>query len=129
MRETMLHLPQRLLILLVRGYRLLLSPWLGSQCRFEPTCSAYALGALQAHGAAGGTYLTARRVLRCHPWCAGGHDPVPSAPPRLFAWLASAAVLDKAPGRPKSPCSPSGGRTPQSGGLGGTMTSSSKTSS
>jgi putative membrane protein insertion efficiency factor len=92
MRETMLQLPQRLLILLVQGYRLLLSPWLGSQCRFEPTCSAYALGALQAHGAAGGTYLAARRVLRCHPWCAGGHDPVPSAPPRLFALLAPAGA-------------------------------------
>jgi uncharacterized protein len=77
-------LPQRALILCVRGYRLLLSPWLGSQCRFEPTCSAYALEALQQHGAAGGSYLAARRVLRCHPWCAGGHDPVPAVGPRLF---------------------------------------------
>lgn len=81
-------LPRRLLILLVRGYRLLLSPWLGSQCRFEPTCSAYALGALEVHGAAAGTYLTARRVLRCHPWCDGGFDPVPAERPRLFAWTA-----------------------------------------
>lgn len=83
-------LPRRLLILLVRGYRLLLSPWLGSQCRFEPTCSAYALGALEVHGAAAGTYLTARRVLRCHPWCDGGLDPVPAERPRLFAWTAPA---------------------------------------
>jgi len=80
------RLPQRFLIALVRGYRLLLSPWLGSQCRFYPTCSAYALEALQSHGAAGGAYLAARRVLRCHPWCAGGHDPVPRAGRRLFAW-------------------------------------------
>jgi uncharacterized protein len=81
---TLRALPQRMLITLVRGYRLLLSPWLGSQCRFLPTCSAYALEALQAHGAAGGSYLAARRVLRCHPWCAGGHDPVPSAATALF---------------------------------------------
>jgi len=70
---------QSCLISLVRGYRLLLSPWLGSSCRFEPTCSAYALEALRAHGAARGSYLTLRRIGRCHPWCEGGHDPVPSA--------------------------------------------------
>lgn len=69
---------QRGLTTAVRLYRLLLSPWLGSACRFEPTCSAYALQALDEHGAAGGTYLTARRLMRCHPWCAGGIDPVPS---------------------------------------------------
>lgn len=71
-------LPRRILVGIVQGYRLLLSPWLGSQCRFEPTCSAYALQALQQHGAAQGSYLAARRVLRCHPWCAGGLDPVPA---------------------------------------------------
>ncbi len=70
---------QRVLIALVKGYRLLLSPWLGSACRFEPTCSAYALQALELHGAAQGSYLTVRRLARCHPWCAGGHDPVPGA--------------------------------------------------
>ena len=72
-------LPQRGLVLIVKGYRLLLSPWLGSQCRFEPTCSAYALQALQDHGAGAGSYLAARRILRCHPWCDGGFDPVPDA--------------------------------------------------
>ena len=77
-------LVQRLLIACVRGYRLLLSPWLGSACRFEPTCSVYALGALQAHGAAAGSYLATRRLLRCHPWCAGGLDPVPAGAPPLF---------------------------------------------
>lgn len=75
------------LILLVKGYRLLLSPWLGSQCRFEPTCSAYALVALERHGALVGTYFTVRRLARCHPWCQGGADPVPAAPPRLFTRL------------------------------------------
>ena len=76
-----------LLIGLVRGYRLLLSPWLGSACRFEPTCSAYALDALQSHGAMIGGCLTLRRLARCHPWCAGGHDPVPAQRPRLFSFL------------------------------------------
>jgi len=70
---------QRFLIALVKAYRFFLSPWLGSACRFEPTCSRYAIQALARHGAAGGTYLTLRRLGRCHPWCAGGHDPVPDA--------------------------------------------------
>lgn len=78
---------QRLLIAVVRAYRLVLSPWLGGACRFTPTCSVYALEALQRHGAAAGSYLAARRIARCHPWCAGGHDPVPQDAPRLFAHL------------------------------------------
>ena len=75
------------LIGLVKAYRLLLSPWLGSSCRFEPTCSAYSLQALQMHGAAAGSYLTLARLARCHPWCEGGSDAVPSEKPRLFAQL------------------------------------------
>lgn len=81
---------QRLLILLVKAYRLLLSPWLGSSCRFEPTCSAYALQALEQQGAGRGAWLTACRLARCHPWCAGGLDPVPPQAPRsarLFSRL------------------------------------------
>jgi putative membrane protein insertion efficiency factor len=73
------RLPQKTLVTLVKGYRLLLSPWLGSSCRFEPTCSAYSLQALQQHGAAKGSYLTLYRLARCHPWCNGGYDPVPSS--------------------------------------------------
>jgi putative membrane protein insertion efficiency factor len=73
------RLPQKLLVGLVKGYRLLLSPWLGSSCRFEPTCSAYSLQALQQHGATRGSYLTLYRLVRCHPWCHGGYDPVPSS--------------------------------------------------
>ena len=88
---------QRLLITLVRGYRLLLSPWLGSACRFEPTCSQYALQALQQHGAGAGSYLTAARLARCHPWCAGGHDPVPATPPRLFSRLVGRAPASSQP--------------------------------
>ena len=75
---------KRLLIGIVRVYRLMLSPWLGSSCRFAPSCSLYSLGALEAHGALAGSYLTLARIARCHPWCAGGHDPVPTTPPRLF---------------------------------------------
>ncbi|MCU0762315.1 MAG: membrane protein insertion efficiency factor YidD [Hydrogenophaga sp.] len=81
------ELPRRLLVGLVKGYRLLLSPWLGSQCRFEPTCSLYALGALERHGALWGSYLAVRRLGRCHPWCEGGCDPVPSERPSLFTRL------------------------------------------
>lgn len=65
------------LIALVRGYRLLLSPWWGRQCRFTPSCSEFALAALERHGAWRGTWLAMRRVSRCHPWHAGGYDPVP----------------------------------------------------
>lgn len=85
---------KQVLIGLVKGYRLLLSPWLGSSCRFTPTCSAYAIDALERHGAAAGTYLTAARLVRCHPWCAGGHDDVPPTPPRWFTRLASYSQPD-----------------------------------
>jgi uncharacterized protein len=74
-----MSLMQRILMGIVQGYRWFLSPWLGSACRFTPTCSAYALEALAQHGAARGSYLSAHRLMRCHPWCAGGHDPVPPA--------------------------------------------------
>ena len=79
--------------LFIRGYQLTISPVLsflagpGGGCRFEPTCSAYSLQALERHGAAAGTYLTLHRLVRCGPWCTGGHDPVPEHPPRLFAGL------------------------------------------
>ncbi len=75
---------RRVLITLVRAYKLLLSPSLGSSCRFEPTCSSYAIEALERHGAGMGSYLTLRRLARCHPWCDGGHDAVPQRRPRLF---------------------------------------------
>jgi putative membrane protein insertion efficiency factor len=86
---------RRALIGLVKAYRLLLSPWLGQSCRFEPTCSVYAIEALERHGAAKGSYLTLHRIARCQPWCQGGHDPVPpskaarSQPRSLFAFLSS----------------------------------------
>jgi uncharacterized protein len=75
----LMRAPRQLLVLLVRTYRLLLSPWLGSGCRFEPTCSVYSIGALERHGALAGSYLTLHRLVRCQPWCEGGHDPVPAS--------------------------------------------------
>lgn len=66
-----------LLIGLVRGYQLLISPMLGPTCRYYPSCSAYAVQALQVHGAFKGTWLAGRRLLRCHPWSPGGVDHVP----------------------------------------------------
>lgn len=86
---------QRGLMALVKAYRLLFSPWVGASCRFEPTCSAYSLEALQTHGAAKGTYLTLRRIARCHPWCAGGHDPVPQADHQFLSQLTSNGVGKK----------------------------------
>jgi putative membrane protein insertion efficiency factor len=65
------------LIWLLKGYRFAISPLYGQVCRYHPTCSAYALQAVETHGAIRGTYLAAGRVLRCHPWSAGGYDPVP----------------------------------------------------
>jgi len=66
-----------LLSLPIRAYRLVLSPWVGMHCRFQPTCSAYALEALKAHGALRGASLTARRIARCRPGGPSGYDPVP----------------------------------------------------
>lgn len=66
-----------LLILLLRGYRLAISPMLGRNCRFFPSCSEYAIESLGRYGTLKGSWLALRRVLRCHPWHAGGYDPVP----------------------------------------------------
>ena len=65
------------LLALLKGYRYLLSPWWGSQCRFHPTCSVFAQEAIERHGARRGTWLALRRIGRCHPWHVGGYDPVP----------------------------------------------------
>ncbi len=66
-----------LLLALLSIYQYLLSSWVGQHCRFHPTCSEYAREAIQTHGALKGTWLAARRLSRCHPWHAGGLDPVP----------------------------------------------------
>lgn len=66
-----------LLIGLIRIYQWCLSPFLGASCRFYPSCSSYAIEAINKHGAFKGSYLMVLRLGRCHPWCDGGHDPVP----------------------------------------------------
>jgi len=70
-------LPALLLIGLIRGYQLVLSPMLGPSCRFYPSCSAYGLGAVRTHGALKGSLLAGARICRCNPWNLGGVDPVP----------------------------------------------------
>lgn len=69
--------PARFCLLLIRVYQWTLSPFLGRQCRFHPTCSRYAAEAYQRHGFRAGSRLTLRRLARCHPFHAGGYDPVP----------------------------------------------------
>jgi hypothetical protein len=81
----------RVLMVAVTGYRRFVSPLLPPRCRFEPSCSAYALEALRVHGAARGVWLAVRRVARCHPFNPGGYDPVPPRGPgrksaRARAW-------------------------------------------
>jgi putative membrane protein insertion efficiency factor len=80
------------LIWLLKGYRFAISPLYGQVCRYHPTCSAYALEAVQTHGAVRGTWLAARRVARCHPWAAGGFDPVPPAKNRTSSAPSSSLV-------------------------------------
>ncbi len=69
---------KHLLVALIRAYRFAISPLYGQVCRYHPSCSAYALEAVTVHGAARGTWLSVRRLGRCHPWAAGGFDPVAS---------------------------------------------------
>ena len=73
---------KHVLIALLRAYRLLVSPLYGQVCRYHPSCSAYALQAVTAHGSIRGGWLAVRRLARCHPWAPGGYDPVPPVPPR-----------------------------------------------
>jgi putative membrane protein insertion efficiency factor len=68
---------RQLLLWIIRAYQLALSPWLGSRCRFYPSCSCYAHAAIDQHGALRGAWLALRRLLRCHPFNEGGYDPVP----------------------------------------------------
>jgi putative membrane protein insertion efficiency factor len=70
---------KRILLVLIRLYQLCVSPFSGGQCRFYPSCSAYAAEAIDTHGALRGSWLALRRLLRCHPWHEGGVDPVPPA--------------------------------------------------
>lgn len=68
---------EKLLLALIRGYQLTLSPFIGQHCRFTPSCSQYAAEAIRVHGSLRGSWLAVRRIARCHPFCEGGIDPVP----------------------------------------------------
>ena len=81
---------QRLITILIRGYQVLVSPLLGTRCRYHPTCSSYMADAVTTHGARRGFYLGIKRIVRCHPWAAGGHDPVPCASTHSHSSLTSA---------------------------------------
>jgi hypothetical protein len=70
--------PQRLIITVIKSYQRILSPLLGSNCRFHPTCSSYAIEAINRFGTLKGCWLVCKRILRCHPLNAGGEDPVPT---------------------------------------------------
>lgn len=82
-----LNLAQHILVILIRGYRVVLSPATSfvfgplAGCRFSPTCSEYALDAVRRHGALRGSWLALKRIGRCHPWGGCGHDPVPEGSP------------------------------------------------
>lgn len=106
-----------LLIGLVRAYQLLVSPLLGPTCRYYPSCSAYAVQALQVHGAVRGSWLAVRRLLRCHPWSPGGVDHVP--PRRSRAEHSDHAEHDHSPERAERSSAllpaPAGGRPSQQG--------------
>lgn len=111
-----MSLPARLLVGLVRGYRRLVSPLLLPRCRFAPSCSAYALQALELHGAGRGSALALRRIGRCHPFHPGGHDPVPVPGARGTAigarppeQAARRAVSDDGEGTARAPRRPAPG--------------------
>ena len=76
------RLPALALTAVIRGYQLLVSPVLGANCRFDPTCSAYAQESIKRFGAGRGTFLAVKRITRCHPWGGFGHDPVPERAPQ-----------------------------------------------
>jgi putative membrane protein insertion efficiency factor len=77
--RTLALVPRNIVVALLRGYRAVISPLYGDVCRYYPSCSAYALGAVQGHGLLAGGALAARRIVRCHPWAAGGVDEVPES--------------------------------------------------
>ena len=87
MLKSILRIPSQLLILLVRGYQLFISPWLPPACRYTPTCSQYAILALRKYGFFKGVILASYRILRCNPWGGHGHDP-----PRWFGEAPAAPI-------------------------------------
>ncbi|GAA5178297.1 MULTISPECIES: membrane protein insertion efficiency factor YidD [Halomonadaceae] len=80
MARLLRNISTALLLVVLRGYQYLISPLLGPRCRFWPSCSNYAIEALRLHGPARGGWLALKRIAKCHPWHAGGIDPVPECP-------------------------------------------------
>jgi len=78
---------KKILLLLIRVYKMTLSPLLGRHCRFLPTCSEYTYEAVERFGAGKGAYLGLRRILKCHPFHAGGHDPIPELSEVKSKWI------------------------------------------
>jgi putative membrane protein insertion efficiency factor len=95
----------RVLLAPIRFYQRFISPGLSPSCRFEPTCSSYAVEALQQHGAARGSWMAIRRIGRCHPWHRGGYDPVPPARERHRHSGSSSTVIPTVSGsvKPEQP--------------------------
>ena len=83
------------LLLLLQIYRFAVSPWLGANCRYQPSCSEYAIEALKTHGAFRGTRLAVKRIARCHPWGGSGYDPVPSGDEQAKADRTDAGDTDE----------------------------------
>jgi putative membrane protein insertion efficiency factor len=75
--KCLICLPTKLAILLIRGYQLIASPWIGNQCRFTPTCSHYAIGVYREFGFLKGTWLSLKRIVKCNPWVEGGINDIP----------------------------------------------------
>lgn len=91
------------LVGLIKAYRLVISPLYGPVCKFHPSCSTYALEAVRVHGSIRGSWLSARRLGRCHPWSAGGYDPVPGTPAAAAWQVELAAMREPAPAPDVSP--------------------------
>lgn len=105
----------KLLILLIRLYQLTLSPLLGPVCRFQPSCSRYAVKCLEYHGAIRGSWLAFRRLMRCHPFHPGGYDPPPPPRGERLGSIAPAALLEATAHDHPHPdaASPPGGAPPE----------------
>ena len=96
---TIAGIPKLIARGLIRCYQVVLSPFIGNQCRFHPSCSVYSMQSIERFGALRGSWLTVRRLGRCQPFCDGGLDPVPARPPGLFTRLGLGAADDHSSNR------------------------------